>query len=69
MVVSWPPLIIGFFVHHKLAEKHVDKATTRQTGVIKEITAEQTRALLRARKGRLRRMREREPTGRGLPPG
>jgi hypothetical protein len=53
-LVSWPPVVIGFWVQHRKLTRKLEKVTHTQTGSIQGITDRQTRELLLARQRRAR---------------
>jgi hypothetical protein len=51
-LVSWPPILIGFWVQHRKLSRKLEKVTTGQTGSIQGITDRQTTELLTHRRRR-----------------
>lgn len=49
LIVTWPPVLAGFWVNWRLTRNHVDARTLEQTEQIAQLTADQTAELLRSR--------------------
>lgn len=45
-IVSWPPVLAGYWLTWRKTRKHVDAATERQNLLIEKLTAQQTRDLM-----------------------
>lgn len=61
IVVTWPPLILAFVVHHWRIRLYIDRRTTSQTQDIRHLTDIQTadiKAITDAQTARLTRRRK-----------
>jgi hypothetical protein len=58
-VVSWPPVVFGFWLGWRKTRAHVDKVTSRQTEQIAELTDAQTSEIA----GALERRHQARPGG------
>jgi hypothetical protein len=48
-IVSWPGVIIGFWINWRKTRQHVDQRTEEQNKLIEQLTEQQTSELLRSR--------------------
>lgn len=49
-IVSWPPVLAGYWLTWRKTRAHVDQRTAEQNELIEQVTEQQTSALLRARR-------------------